>query len=66
MKKLSLFSLLIILLISCETSYDSSKEVSINIEIDGDDVTEFEKLIHLQYLACQPSPFLSYLNPHWL
>ena len=39
MKKISLFSLLIILFISCETSYDSSKELSINIEIQGDDVT---------------------------
>ena len=39
MKKISLFSLLIILFISCESSYDSSKELSINIEIQGDDVT---------------------------
>ena len=39
MKKISLLSLLIILFISCETSYDSSKELSINIEIQGDDVT---------------------------
>ena len=39
MKNFPLFSFLIILLISCETSYDSSKEVSINIEIEGEDVT---------------------------
>lgn len=38
MKYIYLFSILILGLISCETSYDSSKEVSINIEIEGDDI----------------------------
>ena len=38
MKYIYLLSILILGLISCETSYDSSKEVSINIEIEGDDI----------------------------
>ena len=34
-----LYSILFLFLFACETSYDSSKELSINIQIEGEDIT---------------------------
>ena len=35
-----LYSILFLFLFACETSYDSSKELSINIQIEGEDISK--------------------------